>query len=468
METKSFFDSWLETQKQLSENWAESNRKLQESVKNGAAMKDGFGIYQEWLNKQSEITKAAAEKASKNVQEQVTENTEAFKNAAGNGSNPTELFNNWMNAQKEISAKAFENFNKFSQPFTSNNSFANDSMNQFQNFQNQFWNNSQNWMNQSQQMAKNWFTPFQNADWSKGFSNDTVKEAWNNMTNTTASYAKFYEMWAPVYKSMQNNPFGTEWMKNGFNAESFRELMDRTIASVSPVQYKELYQQWTNWTEVSSNYAKHVYQQFSGSAPETMKNLFPFLAFGNNPENMYNNLFSVYQRALSPLVKLFNPGKEAELNAHFVTVGEKMTVYGQKLAELQQHIYTTGAKSWENFLLDSFEQVKKGTDLSNTQEAFQQWVNKNEEVFIGLFRSEEYSRLQGELLDLGLEIRQHGEQIAEAVLQPLPVVLRSEADELYTTIYELRKRISALEKQNGETAGEVKETKTAKKKAATV
>lgn len=467
METKSFFDSWLETQKQLSENWAESNRKLQESVKSGAAMKDGFSIYQEWLNKQAEITKTATETATKNFQSQVTENTEAFK-SNGNGSNLSEVYNNWMNAQKEISAKAFENFRTFSQPFTSNNSFATDSMNQFQNFQNQFWNNSQNWMSQAQQMNKSMFNPFQNFDWSKGFNNDTVKEAWNNMTNSTASYAKFYEMWAPVYKNMLSNSFSNDWMKNGFNPESFRELMDRTIASVSPVQYKELYQQWTNWTEVSSNYGKHVYQQFAGAVPETMKNLYPFLAFGNNPDNMYNNMFSIYQRALSPLVKLFNPGKEAELNDHFVTIGEKITVYGQKLTELQQHIYTTGAKSWEGFILDSFEQVKKGNDLSNSQEAFQNWVNKNEEVFTGLFRSEEYSRLQGEILDLGLEIRQHSEKVAETVLQPLPVVLRSEADELYTTIYELRKRIHALEKQAGEVSGEAKEGKSSKKKAATV
>ncbi|HEU4718225.1 MAG TPA: poly(R)-hydroxyalkanoic acid synthase subunit PhaE, partial [Bacteroidia bacterium] len=197
--------------------------------------------------------------------------------------------------------------------------------------------------------------------------------------------------------------------------------------------------------------------------------LYPFLAFGNNPDNPYNNIFSVYQRALSPLVKLFNPGKEAEMNEHIVGMGEKMAVYGQKLAELQQHIYATAAQSWETFVLENYEQVKKGADLSNTQEAFQKWINRNEEVFIGLFRSEEYSKLQGELLDLGLEIRQHAEKAGEIVLQPFPVVLRSEADDLYTTVYELRKRISALEKQQQESETETKEPKSsAKKKTATV
>jgi hypothetical protein len=464
METKTFFDAWLETQKQLMNNWAESNAKLQESVKSGSALKDGMSIYQEWLSKQAEITKNANEKAAEAFKTQVNETTEAFNNGKS-GANLSDIYNNWVNAQKELSAKAFENFKSFSQPFTANNSFANDSMNQFQNFQNQWWNTTQSWMNQAQHNSQNWFAPFQN--WNKGFNDDTMKEAWNNMTNASGAFVKFYEMWAPVYKNMVNNQFSAEWMKNSFNPEAFRELMDKTVASISPVQYKELYQQWTNWTEVASNYSKHVYQQFAGNVPDTMKNLFPYLAFGNNPENPYNNVFSIYQRAFTPLVKLFTPGKEAELNEHMTAIGEKLSVYGQKLAELQQHIYATGAKSWENFLLDSFEQVKKGADLSNTQEAFQNWVNKNEEVFIGLFRSENYSKLQGELLDLGLGIKQHSEKVGEILLQPLPVVLRSEADELYTTIYELRKRVHALEKQLGETTEESKETKTSRKKAAT-
>jgi len=48
-----------------------------------------------------------------------------------------------------------------------------------------------------------------------------------------------------------------------------------------------------------------------------------------------------------------------------------------------------------------------------------------------------------------------------------PVVLRSEADELYETIYELRKRVYALEKQLGETSEAKESVKPAAKKKAT-
>ncbi len=467
METKTFFDAWLETQKQLMNNWTDSNRKLQESVKSGAALTDGMNIYKEWLTKQAEITKTATEQAGKTFQSQVTEGAEAFKNGS-NPANVSDIYNNWLNAQREQANKAFESFKTFSQPFTANNPFASKSFDQVNDLQQQWWNGTQNWMAQSNQLVQQWTAPFQN--WGKGLTDDTAKEAWNNMTNMSAAYVKFYELWAPVLKNMQGSGFNAEWMKNSFNPEAFRELMDRTLAGIAPVQSKELFQQFQNWLEVANNYNRHVYQQFMGNVPENFKNLTPFLLFGNDPANMSNNVFAVYQRAISPLVRLFYPGKESELNDLMAGMLEKVSLYGQKLAELQQQMYTSGAKTWETFVTENAEQLKKGADLSNAREVFEQWVKKNEESMLALFNTEAYSKVQGELLDLGLDIRQRSEKIAETLLQPLPIMLRSEADELYTTIYELRKRISALEKQPAaETTTGEKEVKTSsKKKAATV
>lgn len=495
METNTFFEAWLETQKQLTDNWTESNRKLQDSVKSGAAMSDGMNIYKEWLAKQAEITKAASEKATKAFNEKMAENGELLK--SGKTADVSEIYNNWMNAQREQMNKAMSAFQGFNtnnpfanNPFTANNPFANNPfaannpfmtnpfaannpfattanpMKQVQDFQQQWWNNTQNFFNQANQNAQPWNTMYQN--WGKGLNDETTKEAWNNMTNISAAYAKFYEMWAPVLKSMQNNTFNTESFKNIFNVEAFKEMMDRSIANVTPVQTKELFQQFQNWSEVASNYNKHVYQQFSGSIPENMKTLTPFLLFGNDANNT-TNPFAVYQRAISPLLRLFAPGKETELNELMTGMMGKISVYGQKLAELQQTMYTTGAKTWETFMFENAEELKKGADLSNIQDVFQKWVNKNEASMLELFKTDAYSKIQAELLDLGLDIKQRSEKLAETLLQPLPIMLRSEADELYTTIYELRKRISQLEKQSGEeTAADVKEVKSSsKKKAAT-
>jgi polyhydroxyalkanoate synthesis regulator phasin len=271
-----------------------------------------------------------------------------------------------------------------------------------------------------------------------------------------------------MLKNMQNNSFNTEWMKNGFNFDAFKELMDRTMAQVSPVQTKELFQQFQSWAEVVSNYNKHTYQKLTSDVPDNMLKLAPFLLFGNDASTANaNNAFAIYQRSVSPLLRLFYPGKESELNELMTGMMEKVSVYGQKLVELQQAMYATGAKTWETFVFENAEELKKGKDLSNIQEVFQNWVNKNEASLIELFKTDAFSKIQAELLDLSLDIKQRSEKVAETLLQPLPIMLRSEADELYTTIYELRKRISQLEKQAG-VEPDSKDTKSSKKKTATV
>jgi BMFP domain-containing protein YqiC len=217
--------------------------------------------------------------------------------------------------------------------------------------------------------------------------------------------------------------------------------------------------------ELSSNYSKHVWQQFAGNTPEQMQKLMPFLMFGENSSEF--NPFAMYQRAINPMIRLFNPGKEAEINERMSALMTLMNDYGRKLADVQQHIQTTAMKTMESMMLENFEQAKKGVDLSNSKEVFQNWVNRNEEAFINLYHSEAYSKLQGDLLDLSLQIRQNNEQLMELSLQPMPVVLRSEADTMNQTIYELRKRVHQLEQQINANEAPAAKT-TGKKKAATV
>lgn len=485
MNTNSFFEAWLNTQKELTDNWMESSRRLQETVNNGTVAEKGAAIYQEWLNRQTEITKKAAEQSGKLMSEAAQQNTNPADAAA--------MYNKWMSAQQETMNKAFGQFNN---PFAANwnnwmnanntqqwwNNWMNNQQNPFANNPMMQWmnpaNNTQNWMNQWMNQSQNMMTNFMNNDWSKQWT--AQWEQWNKqiqdqlgkntfagMTDMNAAWMKFNEMWQPLYKSMQENTNATEWMKNLYSAEGMQTLMDNMKQWMMPMQAKEMNQQWQQWMEMSANYSKHVWQQFAGNTPEQMQKLIPFLMFGQNQQSEFNP-FAMYQRAINPMIRLFNPGKESEINERISAVMTLMNDYGRKLAEVQQHIQTTTWKTLETLMLENFEQAKKGVDLSNSKEVFQNWVNRNEEAFIALFHSEAYSKLQGELLDLSLQIRQQNEQLMELYLQPMPVVLRSEADTMNQTIYELRKRIHQLEQQlegNNEAAA----TKTTgKKKAATV
>jgi hypothetical protein len=464
MENKNFFEAWLETQKQLMENWTESNRKLQDSVKSGSATTEGFSIYQEWLNKQAEITKKATEQASETAKSSFDKASESLKSQANLG----EVYNNWMKSQQENASKAFESFKSFTPSFGNYNASPNDFMAQFQNAQQQWMDNSKNWY---EQYSRNFgqFNGMNNpfADWTKHFSNETTRDAWKNMTEANNGFFRFFEMWKPAFDAVKNNQFNAEWFKSTFNPAAFSDMMNKTLEQISPSQFREMFSQYQNWSEVAANYSKNAYNQWANALPENLRNSTPFQFWNKMQEDAANNPFTAYQKAVMPVFNFFNPGKESETNELIVSLMEKTTTYGQKLNEMQKLLYVNGAKLWEAFVTENAEKMRKGTDLSNTQEVFQKWVAYCEESLIGIYRGEEYSKIQAELLDLSLEIRQKNEQIQEIALANTPVVLRSEADELYETIYELRKRVYALEKQLGETSEAKESVKPAAKKKAT-
>jgi BMFP domain-containing protein YqiC len=98
---------------------------------------------------------------------------------------------------------------------------------------------------------------------------------------------------------------------------------------------------------------------------------------------------------------------------------------------------------------------------------YQEWLNTNDKHFVTLFETEEYSKLMSEVSALQLGLKKKIENQMEKAFSNLPLINRSEMDELYLTIQGLKSRISMLENQidtetSHETIAEVKETKTRK------
>ncbi|HWY38431.1 MAG TPA: poly(R)-hydroxyalkanoic acid synthase subunit PhaE, partial [Bacteroidia bacterium] len=78
-------------------------------------------------------------------------------------------------------------------------------------------------------------------------------------------------------------------------------------------------------------------------------------------------------------------------------------------------------------------------------EFYNEWVKTNEELLTELFASEEFSKIKGELVNTSMDVKKHFEKQFENVFGIYPVVFRSEVDELYKTIHDLKKQVKALE-----------------------
>ena len=79
------------------------------------------------------------------------------------------------------------------------------------------------------------------------------------------------------------------------------------------------------------------------------------------------------------------------------------------------------------------EKIKNKEDIADFDQFFRLWAEVNEKDFLELFKTEEFAKLQGVVLDVSLDTRRYFQQLMELYLEDFPIALRSEMDDVYKT-----------------------------------
>ena len=91
--------------------------------------------------------------------------------------------------------------------------------------------------------------------------------------------------------------------------------------------------------------------------------------------------------------------------------------------------------------------AKEGKNVNSVRELNRLWLDAADEVFSEMYASEEYIQVQRDLSSAGLKYRIEAQKVIEMMLEALHIPTRSELDDTYRTLYELRKEVKALKKQ---------------------
>lgn len=490
---KNFVESVLDAQKNLVENLVENTKK----ATNGnsfisEAIDKGTETYKNWMEKQKSAFEGATQKA-----ENVTETAKENINKAN------EFSQNWLNTQINWAKQAWE----MNQNFIKNNTPTADSFKNanptdwFNNMTNNM-NNMTNWMNQANQATQytnQWMNMMQQfnpanitenfkkttenfggmftqynellnstfADMQKNMQNATTQDVYSNMVNVASSFGKFHEMWAPFWKSIQENTFNAEEFKKTFNAGAYKEMMDKFFGFM-PENGREYMQQATDWM---SNGVKNMMQHGKtnfGNSREFMNNMNPFAGHNlfESALSGYQNMQSVFQNAVSPIAKMVTPNQHTKNAAEWAEIADRMAIYSIKNAEMQYMVYQQGNKVMDKLIENISNKVENGTEINSLTALYQEWLNISDKVFVELFESDDYSKLMAEVSSVQLKLRKEMDLQAEKMLGGLPVATRSEMDELYKVIYDLKKEVRQLEKmleidETEETTSEEEATKPA-------
>ncbi|MBW7844362.1 MAG: hypothetical protein H3C45_01705 [Bacteroidia bacterium] len=428
METKTtnLFETIAGMQKQAIENLTNATEQMQKNLFNNNAFDSE--TFKKWYDSQMAFFNKSAENK--------------------NNANPMEFFNTWMNGQMNM-AKAWVDASN--NPFMKNNMNMTDDMKKNYEQLLSFFSNWSNTMNSTySEMLKNF-----NAG-------STNKDAFSGMFNNAEVYMKMFQLWMPMLKSIQDKTFTPETFQSMFNVAIFKDIMDKMF-NMQPDFMKNMTE------EAKANGYKLM--DFSKSSFDNFKNMMTTSL--PNANEMFKNMYDNYTKAntemnnaLAPFMKLVSAGVAKQEAENMQELVNEFNLFNMKNAQMQYMIYTTGLKAMDDFAASIYNKVRNGEEITSFLNLYSEWLSTNDKTFVSLFESDEYSTMQSGLNSFGMKLKRNIDLQMEKAFANMPLINRSEMDALYKTIYELKKRISTLEKQIEESATpSVSEAKTSAKRA---
>jgi polyhydroxyalkanoate synthesis regulator phasin len=428
-----WYKNWLDNQKNIFSKTADQATNTTETAKDNMSKMNEF--YQNWFGTQMNWAKQMWEMNQNHMKNATTNNAADF-NPMNMWNNMMGNSNNWMNNMNNANTwmNGMNSMNNWMNQFQTNNPMNMDTWKKAgENFTGIF--------NQYYEMLNNGF-----ANLHKNMENGTTQDAYRNMVNVSEGFTRFAEMWTPMWKSIQEKTFNMDMYKQYMNPEMYKEVMDKYFGFM-PENSREYMKNFgtmmqNGMTQMGQN-GMNQFQQMRGMAGNFMPNNSEVFS---NMLNGYNTWYQNMSNVMAPMMKMMTPNQHTKSLVEWNDISNRMMVYSIKNAELQYMIYNQGTKVMDQIAENITSKLQKGEEVNNMLALYQEWLNISDKVYVSLFEGDEYSHLMAEVSAMQLKLRKDVEGQMEKMMTGIPVATRSEMDELYKTIYDLKKQVRQMEK----------------------
>jgi class III poly(R)-hydroxyalkanoic acid synthase PhaE subunit len=297
-----------------------------------------------------------------------------------------------------------------------------------------------------------WMAAVQKSLSETGDFNHILKDYAARLFGSSNAYTKLTEIWLPLMKAAQQRALNPDSYKDYLDPTKYQEVMDSVFGFDSEanqlmltqaVQFLELFtgsgNQFSNpWIEAT--------KASMGALPQIIQG-HPASIIG-----IFHSLFKAFDNTVGRAFHVPPVGKDREKFELILRCLDDLSVYSAKNIEYQHTLYTTGFTALEKVVERVAEKISAGEEIKQYDEFFDVWIDTNEHAYFELFQTDRFSKLQGELLDASLKLRAHFFTVMEIHFTDLPIALRSEMDDLYKTVYDLKKTVRQLERKLNEEA----------------
>ncbi len=295
--------------------------------------------------------------------------------------------------------------------------------------------------------------PFSN--WSKavmdafpiGDDANLSKGVFNKTRFNTEVLQKLYELWQPLLKAIADKSIDSASYANLTDPDKLKQLFDKLFdfdveelkqLQKQTAQYSDVYQQFTKpWNDAARTQAGNFMQGDFSQSEMTPQ---AWLA-------QMQTAYATFEKTTGKILSVPTLGKDREKMALFSKFSKALTTFSSRHLEYYQLMQTTGHEGNQAVIKALAEKVEAGEKFEKFDDFFALWINTNEKVFFNLFQSKEFNQRRNAMTAAGFTARRLYNEIVENQLADLPIARRSEMNEVYKIIYDLRKQVKSLQSQ---------------------
>lgn len=184
------------------------------------------------------------------------------------------------------------------------------------------------------------------------------------------------------------------------------------------------------------------WQERSGRIGETVD----AYSFERLDENMFRALTDMYETEFQQFFNIPQLGLARGYQEKFNQAVDKYNIYHSTLAEFVRVLSLPVNRSFAVMQQKLGEMAEKGTLPDDSQKYYQIWIKILERHYMKLYQSSEYNQILANTLNAISGFTSARDAVIQDMMSGLPIPGRKEIDDLEREVYELKKRIQAIEK----------------------
>ncbi len=247
----------------------------------------------------------------------------------------------------------------------------------------------------------------------------------SKMTGKDVDVAKFFEDWKGEYTKMVSNnfiPYMPEQMQTIFKDMLEVQAMQEEAGKKMMEPWKENMTKMQDLLKKAMTGDKSAYTDFTKMWNEKFGD-----AFGKMMELPEVGMTQDYME------------KQMESLGAVKDLLENMSGFVSSMVKTNQGTMEEVVKNYQ-------KTVSEGKQPKTFKEFYKYWWTENEAAYQKLFKSTDYSKMVGQLTDAGLNVKKQLDSLMEKQFEFMPFPTKSDMDELYKTIADLRKELKASQK----------------------